>query len=184
MDDIERDITLLSLFWGEDLPKEDRETISQWLDASEENRFYYQKLKIDYLRQRWFFRQSLIQEKPVWSDLVVRRRHQVLFRKVFSVAGSIILLCSLFVLWELQGEREKRQGSLPVQAIVTGSPKANLFLSTGKKVALEMTPLKIQEQGDLQVAVTQSGGIDYTKNEGNAQQEEILNRLVIERGGE
>jgi|GEM_PF-5506561 len=147
MDDMERDMKLLSLFLGEDLPKEDREMITRWLNASEENYLYYKEMKIAYLRQRWFFRQKLIQEKPAWSHLVARRRRQMVFRKVFSVAASIILLCGLFVWRELQGERRKQRASLPVQAIAPESPKAESFLSTSKKVALKMNPLKTKEQG-------------------------------------
>lgn len=172
------DICLLALWQGEPLEAGEEEAVRQWLQESDEHRLYYSRLKRDYLRQRWAMREGLIRRKPERRYRTFARRRRMM-RRWMTVAASVSLLLvtglSLY-LWQTV----QTGGN---DDIVPGSARAKLYLSSGEEIVLSDVSRSIDE-GNARIDVSDYGTLTYEERSVEKSEENTVNRLVVERGGE
>ena len=178
MDREQLDICLLALWQGEPLNAEEEEAVRQWLEESDEHRLYYSRLKIDYLRQRWVMREGLIRRKSEKRYCAFARKRKIMYRWTMVAASVSLLLVTglFFYLWQ------------PLQTagnddIVPGSARAKLYLSSGEEIVLSDVARSIDE-GDARIDVTDYGTLTYENRFVDESEDNTVNRLVVERGGE
>ena len=63
MNQEERDIRLLEYWQGELLSPDEVREVESWLGEKVENRWYFEDLQREFLRQRWAMREGLISRK-------------------------------------------------------------------------------------------------------------------------
>ena len=176
MDDI--DDKLLDFFTGE-LTEEEEEQVKKWIARSLENHVYFEQLQLTYLRQRWSFREKLIRKHP--SSTLFRDKKRGM-PKFAYVAAAVLLLVGLFGIYQIVSISQDRHNA-GGNEIISGSYKAKLHLSDGKVIQLGEQEEKIQEQGNIEINVNNSGGISYNTL-ADALPQERWHTLDVERGGE
>ena len=175
MDDF--DDKLLGFFTGE-LTEEEEGQVKKWIARSLENRVYFEQLQLTYLRQRWSFREQLVHQQP--SSTLFRDKKRGIPKLAYA-AATVLLLVGLFGIYQIVSisqDRHNADGS----EIIAGSYKAKLHLSDGKVVQLGEQEEKIQEQGNIEISVNNSGEIRY--NIVDTSPQERWHTLDVERGGE
>ncbi len=155
---------LLALCAGEALGEEEQRLVDAWLAEGEENRLYYERLQIDFLRFRWVLRESLIahRDAPRYRLLAARKRR---------IRG----------LWQGRETERNTVGEM-AGVIVPGVSKAKLYLSSGEEVLLGDSREAVIDGEVVRISMEQDGKLAYRDT---AQLSEIVyNRLTVERGGE
>lgn len=186
MDNEKLDTKLIGLISGEELSQEELTELQNWIHASEENLCYYENLQLEYLRQRWSYREKLIrrQEEKRYKKVIARKR---LLWQVCSGAAAIfiVMLGTWYFYPNAQAERE----ILPEQAKFIEPLKGtiNLRLSSGIIIPLGKESKLIEEKNQQKILVQKEGSLNYHKEDTlkpGPSAEPIFNTLYVERGGE
>ncbi len=171
---------LLALCAGEALGEEEQRLVDAWLAEGEENRLYYERLQIDFLRFRWVLRESLIahRDAPRYRLLAARKRR---IRRLCAAAAVVCLLVGTGVLWQGRETERNTVGEM-AGVIVPGQSKAKLYLSSGEEVLLGNNKEVFIDREVVRISMDGEGTLAYRDT---AQLSEIVyNRLTVERGGE
>lgn len=158
--------------------------MESWLGEKVENRWYFEDLQREFLRQRWAMREGLISRKGERRFRRVARK-RAMSRRAVAVAAcvSALLLAGGGYYW---WTGEVRDVPLAESGVIHhGSSKARLFLSTGDVVELGKERKSLREQQAVAIDVEQEGMVAYRDlvmagETGNV----VYNKLVVNRGGE
>lgn len=186
MDNEELDIKLIGWISGEVLSTEEREELDRWIHASEENFRYYEHLQLAYLRQRWIFRERLVQRKGEKRYRRVAARRMSL-RWALSGAAAVVIVLSGVLFFRTADLPEK---SLPLAGTGFIQPVngiVELYLSSGVVVPLGKEHQLIEEKNQQTICVQEEGSLNYQKEtlvKPMEATEPIFNTLSVGRGGE
>lgn len=183
MDNDNLDIKLVELISGESLPGEEREEVEKWIQASEGNLRYYENLQLDYLRQRWSFRQSLIKRKEEKRYRKVAAR-KILLRWALSGVAAIIILLIGISYFHPADRMEHIFPLTEVKTIEAADGIVELYLSSGAVVPLGKEYKLIEEKNQQKISVHKEGSLNYQKKDLVKAVEPIYNTLSVGRGGE
>lgn len=186
MDNEKLDTKLIGLISGEELSREELTELQNWIHASEENLCYYESLQLEYLRQRWSYREKLIrrQEEKRYKKVAARKR---LLRQVCSGAAAIFII--MLGMWYFYPNSQVGREILPEQAKVIEPLRGtiNLRLSSGTIIPLGKESKLIEEKNQQKILVQKGGSLNYHKEDTlkpGPSAEPIFNTLYVERGGE
>lgn len=185
MDRENLDKQLIGLISGEELSGEELEALKRWIHASEENKGYYENLQLEYLRQRWAYREKLIQRKGErrFRKVAVRK---MLFRYALSGAAAIVII--LIGIWCFRpGDRPERELLMEAKAIQPLDGAVELQLSSGTIIPLRKEYQLIEEKNQQKISVQKEGSLNYRKKDSVKPvelSEPIYNTLNVGRGGE
>ncbi len=180
MDQEKIDMKLLDFIAG-GLSPEKEEEIDAWINESKENTRYYEQMQTTYLQHHWFFRKKLVRKQKMYFWNIPAKRRRLLYYAISSAASVLFIigLIATYPLWN-SGKRNMLQYTSMIQP---GSSKAELYLSSGRKISLGEDSLRIREEDNIEVSVNTPGEIDYSGTKDTLKRE-IFHRLVVERGGE
>ena len=163
----------------------ERRDVEEWLKAEECNRAYFREFQRVHLQLQWGMYAREVQ--PNFGSFRKRLQKRPSMRIWYSVAAVLVLALSVggALLW-YPGEKPVQMTQ--VQSIQPGKPQAVLVLSSGEKVEMGEIARQLEEQDGTSVRVSESGSVSYQstqEKEGTEKDaEEMMNRLLVPRGGE
>lgn len=158
--------------------------IDRWRIENAENEVYFMEFQRDFLYMRWTFRRKLIR-RDHFGDIRQHISRRVMWRRMMRVVASVVVVLGAgilaWIVWPLQRQE------LPVAEVADiqpGKSQATLILSSGSEIPIAAVNAELREQDGTTIKVDDRGKILYTNNKTAWPDKEIMNRLVIPRGGE
>lgn len=158
--------------------------IDRWRIENAENEVYFMEFQRDFLYMRWTFRRKLIR-RDHFGDIRQHISRRVMWRRMMRVVASVVVVLGAgilaWIVWPLQRQE------LPVAEVADiqpGKSQATLILSSGSEIPIAAVNAELREQDGTTIKVDDRGKILYTNNKTARPDKEIMNRLVIPRGGE
>lgn len=171
----------LIAYFRQELPKEERGEVENWLNASEEHRETYRQLCRAILWTRWSQKEQLVDERRSFHRIRRNLTRFSIYRWHYVAAVAVLVISvagGLFWDWKAQESADE------VADIRPGSFKARLVLSTGESLDLTCDRSMVTEQNGSVVSWDTTGKIQYRLSEGGKKKTLIYNRIEVPRGGE
>lgn len=162
----------------------ERKEVESWLRASEMNRTYFNEFLKVHMQLRWGVYAREV--RTDFSAVKKRLRKRLILRVWRGVAAVAFLLLSVGVAfwWNEKDDLSVRENV----KINPGKSQAVLVLSTGEKIEMGDVSRDLKERDGTTLQVDETGQIMYNAGENeridSEVTEEMMNRLLVPRGGE
>lgn len=186
----------------------EKQSIYEWINQSEENKAYFNKVRADYILMVEASRANLISKNDVVSLLErIKRRSRTRITIAAAVSFSFVLFFSITL--SLNYFNQKPMDSIAeVQSnavqIRPGSNAAILQLSTGEQIDVKKAGDQIVDGSGTKIQIDESGKISYHTGQASGNNQSVVgnrtagenqsavganaeikyNKLIIPRGGE
>lgn len=161
----------------------EKQSIYEWINQSEENKAYFNKVKADYILMVEASRANLISKNDVTSLLDrIKRRRRTRITIITAVSFSFVLFFSVTL--SLNYFNQKPLDSIaevqpePVQ-IRPGSNAAILQLSTGEQIDVKNVGNQIVDGSGTKIQIDESGKISYHAQAGKRNQSVAANKAAV-----
>lgn len=168
-------------YFRQELPREEREVVEQWLAESEEHRKLYRRICRIGLWYRWGQKEQLINEPQALKRLRRIKSRSILVRWRYA-AAVVVLLIAVGGGWWWHTRNE--EPIMVATEVLPGSPKARLLLSTGEYIDLTRDNVAVKEQNGTMVQWDSIGKIRYQPTSRSENPALLYNRIEVPRGGE
>ena len=165
----------------------ERNEVERWLNESEDNQKYFKEFQKVHLKLQWG-----MYVREIHPDFNVFRRKlktRIDIRNWYSVAAILILMLSIGGVFWLHRVQQPKILAENV-SIHPGKPQAILVLSSGEKVEMGTITRDLEERDGTSVQVSKTGQVTYHSEKTletvkeDTETEEVMNRLLVPRGGE
>ncbi len=171
--------TLIFKYLIGDISKEEKKTLDQWIEESDENRLFFEKVSNSKYISELYSTYKEINHEQAFENFINRtgQNTKKIWLKTWSkYAAAVVLLIALVtpVYYLLKNNAVE---------VVPGQSKAILLSDDGSEINLEESA-NVNIKYDNQVIATNSGGsISYNQTE-DKESENKYNTIIIPRGGE
>lgn len=176
------EIIVRKLLVEETLSQEENERLKEWLECSEENKAFYQKVRRQKDLRDYEMIVSLYNEEKGWKTVDKELRSHAKKWKIMwtGLAACVVILFTLSI-WVYWGKNPEPQRELTVQIsqIEPGKQQAVLHLASGKQVRLDEKDT-VFSIGNSNIRVDK-GRVEYGVRDMDTTI--VYNMIVVPRGG-
>lgn len=175
-------INLIFRYLTNNLTEEEKNELSSWQKASEENRIFFEKLtsKETFITKKELYEKvDTKQALTVFLEYPRRKRFSVRLRKACGYAALIIILLTIGTIFYSKEPPVK----FTPEKIETGSPKAVLLITGNKSIHLEALEEPSKELPPYMQIVDSNSQLVYQEKQGIVTTREY-HELQVARGGE
>lgn len=185
-----RIVRLISKEISEDLTPDEKQELSDWLNAHPENSALYRRIKNSGTFQQRNSDYQQIDVQAGWgmiSSKIERANKVIKLKRIFAYAAAILVPIMIFggVLSYLSNQAPEE--TVVVQQapeIVPGKPRAILVLDDGQSVLLDSLTAQSITEKDGTMIEKGNRSLNYSKQSGSLKAANIYNTIRIPKGGE
>ena len=182
LDEIDEKLLLYILNEASDI---ERDEVDNWLRESRDHQEYFRKFQQVHLELQWGTYAYGMQ--PDFNTLRRKLKTRYSIRMWYSVAAIGVLMLSVggAFLWNRVDQSDQLAQEVSIQP---GKTQAVLVLSSGKKVNMGVEACELEERDGTALQVSENGQIAYHSGKDDkvveGKGEDVMNRLLVPRGGE
>ena len=181
-DEIDEKLLLYILNEASDI---ERDEVDNWLRESKDHQEYFRKFQRVHLELQWGTYAYGMQ--PDFNTLRRKLKTRYSIRMWYSVAAIGVLMLSVggAFLWNRVDQSDQLAQEVSIQP---GKTQAVLVLSSGEKVNMGAEACELEERDGTALQVSENGQIAYHSGKDDkvveGKGEDVMNRLLVPRGGE
>ena len=182
LDEIDEKLLLYILNEASDI---ERDEVDNWLRESKDHQEYFRKFQQVHLELQWGTYAYGMQ--PDFNTLRRKLKTRYSIRMWYSVAAIGVLMLSVggAFLWNRVDQSDQLAQEVSIQP---GKTQAVLVLSSGEKVNMGAEACELEERDGTALQVSENGQIAYHSGKDDkvveGKGEDVMNRLLVPRGGE
>lgn len=169
------------------LDQKDKEDLDSWLAESEENIKLYMKITD---KQNLKQRNEVLKDFNIsgaWNNVekeIKTYRKRKLHKQIFRYAAAIVIPITIMVSVYFYMSNVVNDQIQPQASIEKGTSEAILILANGKNLELGGDSAKQIIEDDGTIIQFADANINYSENTEKRKAKEIMNKLVVPKGGE